>query len=365
MKIPFYDLKSINLQFRAELHAALDEVLDSGYTILGEQVEAFEQEFANYCGTAHCIGVGNGFDALYLVLKAWGIGPGDEVIVPSNTFIATWLAVSQVGATPVSVEPDRATFNIDPDKIEKAITSSTRAIIPVHLYGQPSEMDAVMGIADRHGLKVLEDAAQSHGARYRGRRTGGLGHAAGFSFYPSKNLGALGDGGAITTNDNELAERVRMLRNYGAKTKYRNEEKGINSRLDEIQAAMLRKKLPSLDANNARRSEVAAKYLEGLHHLNIELPYVPTWMEPVWHLYVVKFAQRDQVRKRLEELGIETMVHYPVPPHMQDAYRASDCSGTKGGIAEQLSGEVLSLPMGAHLTDSQIDEVIQTCREIL
>lgn len=365
MKIPFLDLKSINLQFRDEFHSVLDEVLSSGKTILGEQVEAFENEFADYCGVVHCVGVGNGFDALWLVLRAWGVGPGDEVIVPSNTFIATWLAVSQVGATPVSVEPDIATFNIDPDRIEKAITARTRAIIPVHLYGQPAEMDAIMEIADRHGLKVLEDAAQSHGARYRGRRTGGLGHAAGFSFYPSKNLGALGDGGAITTHDSTLAERLRMLRNYGARTKYRNEEKGVNSRLDEFQAAILRRKLPHLDESNARRCAVAGKYFEGLQHPGIELPHVPAWMSPVWHLYVVKLDQRNQVRERLEARGVEAMIHYPVPPHMQNAYRELDCIGAEEGIAAQLSERVLSLPMGPHLTDSQIDSVIQACREVL
>lgn len=361
MRVPFLDLKSINFRFRNDLHAALDRVLDSGWLILGEEVEAFEREFASYCDVNHCIGVGNGLEALHLVLRAWGIGQGDEVIVPSNTYIATWLAVSYAGAVPVPVEPDPVTHNIDPTRIEAAITPRTRAIIPVHLYGQPADMDAIMVIANKHGLKVLEDAAQAHGARYQGRRTGGLGHAAGFSFYPGKNLGALGDGGAVTTNDPELADRVRVLRNYGSRIKYHNEVKGFNSRLDELQAAFLRAKLPYLDAGNARRSEIATLYQKGLKESGIELPAVPVWADPVWHLYVVRTKQRDVLQQRLEALGIGSLIHYPVPPHMQGAYSASDVAKNTYPLAEQMASEVLSLPMGPHLTDDQVSVVIQAC----
>jgi dTDP-4-amino-4,6-dideoxygalactose transaminase len=359
--VPFLDLKSINFCYRDDLHAALDRVLDSGWFILGKEVEAFEREFATYCDVNYCIGVGNGLEALHLVLRAWGIGAGDEVIVPSNTYIATWLAVSYAGAVPVGVEPDAITYNIDPARIEEAITRRTRAIIPVHLYGQSADMDAIMNIADKHGLKVLEDAAQAHGARYQGRRTGGLGHAAGFSFYPGKNLGALGDGGAVTTNDTKLAERIRVLRNYGSEVKYHNEVKGFNSRLDELQAAFLRVKLPYLDADKARRSEIAALYQKGLRESDIELPAVPVWADPVWHLYVIRMKQRDELKSRLEALGIGSLIHHPVPPHIQGAYKSSNDKNNKFPLAEQMANEVLSLPMGSHLTDEQVNVVIQAC----
>lgn len=363
MIVPFLDLKSINLCFRDDFHAALDRVLDSGQTILGEEVHFFEQEFASYCDVNHCIGVGTGLDALYLVLNAWGIGHGDEVIVPSNTFIATWLAVSHTGALPIAVEPDPASFNIDPIGIEKAITPRTRAIIVVHLFGQPADMDEIMSIAEKYGLKVLEDAAQAHGARYYGRRTGGLGHAAGFSFYPSKNLGALGDGGAITTNDPELADRVRALRNYGSRIKYRNQEKGFNSRLDELQAAFLRIKLPYLDAGNSRRNEIATLYQKKLRNPCIESPTVCVWAESAWHLYVIRTQRRDELMQHLEGLGIGTSIHYPMPPHMQDAYNDSSMAGNINPLASQLAGELLSLPMGPHLSDEQVNVVIQACME--
>jgi dTDP-4-amino-4,6-dideoxygalactose transaminase len=365
VSVSFLDLKSINLRYRDDFHAALDRVLDSGFLILGKEVEAFEREFASYCEVSNCIGVGNGLEALHLVLRAWGIGTGDEVIVPSNTFIATWLAVSYVGAIPIAVEPDAITYNIDPGRIEAAITRRTRAIIPVHLYGQPADMDAIMDVADKHGLKVLEDAAQAHGARYLGRRTGGLGHVASFSFYPGKNLGALGDGGAVTTNDQELSGRIRMLRNYGSRIKYHNEVKGFNSRLDEVQAAFLRAKLPFLDAGNARRSEIAALYQKGLKESSIVLPAVPIWADPVWHLYVVRTKRRDALQQRLELLGIGSQIHYPIPPYMQIAYNASALEKKKHPLAERMANEVLSLPMGPHLTDEDVEVVIQAVSESL
>jgi dTDP-4-amino-4,6-dideoxygalactose transaminase len=364
MSVPFLDLKSINLKYREQFHLALDRVLDSGWLVLGNEVEAFELEFASYCGVNHCIGVGNGLEALHLGLRAWGIGEGDEVIVPSNTYIATWLAVSYAGAVPVSVEPDSTTFNINPNRIEAAITSRTRAIIPVHLYGQPADMDAIMSVAGKYGLKVLEDAAQAHGARYQGRRAGGLGHAAGFSFYPGKNLGALGDGGAFTTNDAELADRVRILRNYGSRIKYHNEMKGFNSRLDELQAAFLRSKLPHLDIDNARRREIAALYQKALNRNDITLPEVPAWADPAWHLYVIRTKQRDALKQRLEALGIGSLIHYPIPPHLQNAYLSEYVSKGRYPLAEQMAAEVISLPMGPHLSDQQVAAVIEACLEI-
>ena len=362
--IPFLDLKSINLRQKEEFHAALNAVLDSGWLILGKQTEVFEQEFAAYCGTTHCVGVANGLEALCLVLKAWDIGPGDEVLVPSNTYIATWLAVSQVGAAPIPVESDLSTYNIDPDLIEAAITSRTRAIIPVHLYGQTASMDAIMAIANQHGLKVLEDGAQAHGASLNKHRAGSLGHAAAFSFYPGKNLGALGDGGAVTTSDAELADKIRVLRNYGSHIKYQNEVRGYNSRLDELQSAFLRAKLPLLDTDNAHRAELAAKYSEGLANLNdLTLPTVGVGCDPVWHLYVIRHAKRDALQKRLAELGVGTMIHYPIPPHMQTAYQ--DLGIPKGALplSEKIHREVLSLPMGPTMTFDDADTVIAAVRQ--
>ncbi|WP_346295499.1 DegT/DnrJ/EryC1/StrS family aminotransferase [Rhodopseudomonas sp. P1] len=361
MKVPFLDLKSINDRSRSEFHAALDRVLDSGWLVLGQEVDAFEREFAAYCDTGYCVGVGNGLEALHLVLRAWGITAGDEVIVPSNTYIATWLAASYTGAVPVAVEPDSSTFNLDPARIEAAITQRTRAIIPVHLYGQPADMDPIMEIADRNGLKVLEDAAQAHGARYKGRRVGGLGHAAGFSFYPGKNLGALGDAGAVTTNDSQLADRIRVLRNYGSRVKYYNEVIGFNSRLDELQAAFLRAKLPELDRDNARRREIAGLYQQGLAELGVTLPRVPIWADPVWHLYVVRSSNREALRQNLDARGIGTLLHYPVPPARQTAYEALG-SENSCPVAEAMSNEVFSLPMGPHLEDAQVQAVVQALK---
>jgi dTDP-4-amino-4,6-dideoxygalactose transaminase len=363
--IPFLDFAALHAELRPELDAAYQRVVDSNHLILGAEVEQFEREFAAYCEAGHAIGVGNGLDALFLILKAMDIGAGDEVIVPSNTFIATWLAVSYVGATPVPVEPDSATFNLDPARIEAAITPRTRAIMPVHLYGQPADMDPIMAIARRHKLKVIEDAAQAHGARYRGRRVGALGDAAGFSFYPGKNLGALGDGGAIVTNDAELAQRVRVLRNYGSSVKYHNEFKGHNSRLDELQAAFLRAKLKGLDAGNVRRREIAARYLDGLAGAGLELPFVPEWAEPVWHLFVVRSPARQALQGALGERGIGTMIHYPIPPHRQAAYAELAMSEGSFPIAEAIHREVLSLPMWPQMRAEQVDQVIASCLEVL
>ncbi len=365
MNVPFLDLKSINLNYRKDFHSALDKVLDSGSFILGGETELFEKEFAAYCNVNYCIGVANGLEALHLVLRAWGIGQGDEVIVPSNTFIATWLAVTYAGAVPVAVEPDPATFNIDPARIEAAITPRTRAIIPVHLYGQPADMDAIMAIADKHELNVLEDAAQAHGARYQGKRTGGLAHAAGFSFYPGKNLGALGDGGAVTTNDLELADRIRVLRNYGSRIKYRHETQGFNARLDELQAAFLRVKLPQLDTDNARRKVIASRYQHGLEGRGVIVPVTRPWADPVWHLYVIRTKRRDDLKNRLDALGIGSLIHYPMPPHIQGAYKLlNSIQKNTFPLAEQLANEVISLPIGPHLSDAQVDKVIEACLAI-
>ena len=344
-QIPFLDLKALYLEIKDELDAAYRRVLESGWYILGQEVEAFEKEFAQYCGVKHCIGVGNGLEALHLIIRAMGIGPGDEVIVPANTYIATWLAVTYAGATPVPVEPDERTYNIDSNRIEEAITPRTRAILPVHLYGQPADMAAVLAIAKKYNLKVIEDAAQAHGAKYKGKRTGGLGNAAGFSFYAGKNLGAFGDGGAVTTNDDTLAERIRVLRNYGSHKKYYNECKGFNSRLDELQAAFLRVKLKKLDDWNERRRQIAAIYMKELKDVEqIILPYVPLWAEAVWHLFVIRTQKREALQKHLEQNGIQTMIHYPVPPHKQQAYQ--DMNHLNLPITERIHQEVLSLPMG-------------------
>lgn len=356
MKIPFLDLKIAHGELRTELEGAFRRVLESGWYILGEEVANFEKEFATFCGVRNCVGVGNGLEALHLILRAYGIGPGDEVIVPSNTYIATWLAVSYAGAVPVPVEPVEATYNLDPDRIEAAITPRSKAIIAVHLYGQPADMGPINTIAEKYGLRVVEDAAQAHGAKYKGRRTGSLGDAAGFSFYPGKNLGALGDAGAVTTNDDELANRVRALRNYGSQAKYHNEYKGFNSRLDELQAAILRVKLPHLDNWNAARCEIAAHYQLALRGSGLIFPAVPEWAEPVWHLFVIRSHDRDSVQKKLAEAGIVTMIHYPIPPHLQPAY--SEFHTLNLPIAELIHREVLSLPIFPGISDDQVSRVV-------
>lgn len=353
--IPFLDLHATYRELKDDIDAAVARVLDSGWYILGPEVEAFEAEFATYCQTGHAIGVANGLDALHLALLAMDIQPGDEVIVPSNTYIATWLAVSQCGAKPVAVEPDEFTHNIDPSRIEAAITSRTKAIVPVHLYGQPADLDPILDIARRHGLRVLEDAAQAHGAEYKGRRIGGHGDAVAWSFYPGKNLGALGDGGAVTTNDPELADRLRMLRNYGSREKYVNEVQGFNSRLDPLQAAVLRVKLAHLDEWNQRRANLAAQYLRDLADCGLILPSVPNWATPVWHLFVIRHKHRDALQKRLSEAGIGSLIHYPIPPHKQRAYAGLGLEDYP--IASKLAEEVLSLPIGPHLDQDRLPRI--------
>jgi len=361
VKVPFLDLKATYLELKDDLDAAYHRVMNSGKYILGPEVEAFESEFSKYCGVSYCIGVGNGLEALYLVLKAWGIGPGDEVIVPSNTYIATWLAVTHTGATPVPVEPSEGTFNIDPTRIESAINSRTKVILPVHLYGQPADMDPICEIAADHHLRVLEDAAQAHGAKYKGRRTGGLGDAAAFSFYPAKNLGAIGDGGAVTTNDSELAQKIRILRNYGSPVKYINETIGFNSRLDELQAAFLRVKLRYLDVWNKRRCVLAGMYLKEFPSLlpEVVLPHVPQWADPCWHLFVVRSSHRQSLQTLLSEKGIGSLIHYPVPPHAQQAYSKLGYSIGSLPIAEKLSQQVLSLPMGPHVDNEKLKSALR------
>ena len=360
MNVPFLDLKAQYRELQEQLDATYRRVAESGRFILGPEVEQFESEFAAYCGAKHCVGAGNGLDALQLILRAAGIGSGDEVIVPGNTYIATWLAVSYAGATPIPVEPDERTYNIDPAKIKAAITKRTRAIMAVHLCGQPADMDAINDVASRHDLKVIEDCAQAHGARYKGVRAGALGFAAAFSFYPGKNLGALGDGGAVTTNDDDLARRLRMMGNYGSEVKYYNEAKGINSRLDEFQAAFLRVKLARLDEWNLRRRQIASDYLAALEGVaNLILPHVPAWADPVWHLFMVRHPQRDLLQKHLTANGVGTIIHYPVPPHLQKAY--AELGYTRGAfpISEKLADEVLSLPMSAHQSAEETSYVVE------
>lgn len=359
MKIPFLDLKAGYLELQAEFDAAARRVLESGWYILGEEVAAFEQEYAAYCGANYCIGVANGLDALHLALLALGIEPGDEVIIPSNTYIATWLAVTHCGATPVPVEPIEATFNIDPARIEAAITPRTKVILPVHLYGQSSDMDPILAIARKHGLRVLEDGAQAHGARYKGVRLGAHGDAIAWSFYPGKNLGAFGDGGAVTTNDAELAEKIRVLGNYGSRVKYHNEIQGYNSRLDELQAAFLRIKLRRLEEWNDRRKNIASEYMRLLEGSNLTLPPTPAWAEPVWHLFVVRHPERDKLQKWLGEDGIGTMIHYPIPPHLQPAYASLKYGRGSFPVAEQLADTVLSLPIGPHIFSVQVLDLIK------
>jgi dTDP-4-amino-4,6-dideoxygalactose transaminase len=355
--IPFLDVKAAYGELKGEIDAAVERVLASGWYIQGPETEGFEEEFAAYCEAGHCVGVGNGLDALHLALVAMGVGPGDEVIVSSNTFIATWLAVTFAGATPVPVEPDPRTHNLDPAKIEAAITQRTKLILPTHLYGQPADLDPILEIARRNGLKVLEDAAQAHGARYKGRRIGSHSDAVAWSFYPGKNLGAVGDAGAVTTNDGELAARVRMLGNYGSARKYVHDVKGFNSRLDPIQAAVLRVKLKHLDEWNERRRAIASLYRERLAGVPIELPYVPNWAEPSWHLFVILAKEREALQEQLSGAGIQTLVHYPIPPHLQQAYADAGIDRGSLPIAERLASEVLSLPIGPHLTPEDACEV--------
>jgi dTDP-4-amino-4,6-dideoxygalactose transaminase len=366
MKIPFFDLKTASVELKQELDRAYNNVIESGWYVLGNELEAFEADFAFYCEVQHCIGVGNGLEALHLILRAMDIGTGDEVIVPANTYIATWLAVSSAAATLIPVEPDEKTYNINADLIEAAITSKTKAIMVVHLYGQPADMDKINEIALRHKLKVIEDAAQAHGARYKSRRVGSLGDAAGFSFYPTKNLGALGDGGAITTNNDELADKIRLLRNYGSRVKYFNEIKGFNSRLDELQAAFLRVKLAKLDQWNAYRTQLAQQYIEKLSDVvELTFSHVPIWAESVWHLFVIRHPQRDNIQQYLKEAEIGSLIHYPIPPHLSDAYTGNKWKIGSFPLTEKISKEVLSLPMSPHLTHQNVEKVIESLKEIL
>jgi dTDP-4-amino-4,6-dideoxygalactose transaminase len=359
-EVQFLDMHLHYLELKDELDQAYQRVMDSGWYILSGEVEAFEREFAAYVGCKHCVGVGNGLEALQLILLGYGIGVGDEVIVPANTYIASWLAVSYTGATPVPVEPNPETYNIDPTKIEAAITSRTRAIMPVHLYGQPVQMEVVWQIAEKHRLSIIEDAAQTHGGWYRDRMAGDLGDAAGFSFYPTKNLGAFGDAGAVTTNDDELADKVRVLRNYGSRQKYFNEVKGHNSRLDPLQAAFLRVKLKYLDEWNQRRKRIANQYLENLRLVpDLGLPHAPAGVIPVWHLFVISHPERDRLQAYLNDQGIGTLIHYPVPPHLSDAYLEMGCQTGDFPITEKMANTFLSIPIGPHLSVDDADYVIE------
>lgn len=365
MRIEFYPMAELLKAVRRELDEAFDQVVSGGRLILGPEVDAFEREFAAYCGAEHCVTVGNGLDALAIALKARGIGPGDEVIVPGHTFIASWLAVSQIGAVPIGTDVDPNSFNLDPGSIEAALSPCTVAIMPVHLYGNPAAMDEIDRIAARHGLFVLEDAAQAHGARYRGRRAGSLGNAAGFSFYPTKNLGALGDGGAIVTNDSGLAERARQYRNYGSSAKYVHDIAGANSRLDELQAAFLRMRLRHLDDENARRRALAAAYRERLERIGgLQLPRAERDCEHVYHLFVVGTPQRDALAAGLDARGIATMVHYPRPPHLQPAF-ADAALRVPLPVSEALAGQILSLPLWPAMTESHVDYIATAVGEVL
>jgi len=357
--IPFLDLKRPYLEIKDELDAAYRRVMESGWYVLGNEVEAFEAEFSTYCETKHCIGVANGLDALHLIVRAYGIGPGDEVIVPANTYIATWLAVTHAGATPVPVEPVESTYNIDPSRIEKVVTSRTKAIMVVHLYGQPVDMDPINTLAKKYGVKVIEDCAQAHGARYKGGMVGGLGNAAGFSFYPGKNLGAFGDGGAVTTSDDSLAESIKILRNYGSKIKYHNEVQGCNSRLDELQAAFLRVKLKYLNDWNGRRTSIASYYIDQLADCDLILPYVPDLINPVWHLFIIQSKHRDILQRKLSEAGIGTLVHYPVPPHLQPAYVTLRYSRGMFPVSERIADSIISIPIGPHLSTGDVHYIVQ------
>ncbi|MFM2152469.1 MAG: hypothetical protein RL199_904 [Pseudomonadota bacterium] len=360
MRVPFLDLGAVHAPLAPQLEAAFARVLSRGRFIMAEELELFEASFAQEVGTRHAVGVGSGLDALELSLRALDVGPGDEVIVPAHTFIATWLAVDAVGAVPVPVEPDPSTHQLDPARLEPALSPRTKAVVPVHLYGHPAPMHEVLSFADRHGLAVVEDAAQAHGASLDGRRCGAMGRIGAFSFYPGKNLGALGDGGAVTTDDDGLADRLRRLRNYGSRRKYEHEAFGRNARLDELQAALLSVKLPHLEAWNRRRAEVAARYLEGLSGgAELVLPEVAPGARPAWHLFVVRHPRREALRAHLAERGIETLVHYPVPPHLSGVYRSR---GLSLPVSERLASEVVSLPMGPHLSDAQVDLVVEVVR---
>lgn len=363
MKVPFVTFKPLEKELDKDLRDAFERVYNRSWYIEGVEDEAFEKAFAEYCDSKYCVGVGNGLDALFLSLKALGIKEGDEVIVPSNTYIATALAVTYTGATPIFVEPDIRTFNIDPTKIEAAITNKTKAIMPVHLYGQACDMDPIMEVAKKYNLYVVEDCAQAHGAKYNGKVIGSFGDAAGFSFYPGKNLGAFGDAGATVTNNEELAKKVRVLGNYGSDYKYHHIYQGNNSRLDELQAAFLAAKLPHLNKVNAERRKIAQKYLDGINNPEIILPFVPEYAEPVWHIFGIRCNRRNELEKFLNDAGISTNKHYPIPMHLQGCY--ADLGFKKGDypIAEEISETELSIPMYYGMTDEEIQYVIDRINE--
>lgn len=355
--VKFLDLHKINERFRAEIDEKIKEVLDSGWYLLGKKDEEFEKNFAKYCGVKHCIGCANGLDALNLIIRACGFGAGDEIIVPANTYIASILAISENGCTPVLVEPNIETYNINPDLIEEKITDKTKAILVVHLYGQAVQMEKIWALAKKYDLKIIEDSAQAHGAYYQGKRVGSLGDASGFSFYPGKNLGCMGDGGAVTTNDDELAEKIRALRNYGSHIKYKNLFKGVNSRLDEIQAGILDVKLPHLDKDNLRRREIAKYYRENIKNEKLILPKVYDEKAHVWHVFAIRTKNRDEFQKYLAENNIQTLIHYPTPPHKQEAYK--EWNNLSYPITEEIHKTILSLPISPVMTDEEVKKVVE------
>ena len=363
--IPFLDVKAAYTELAIPIDEAIRRVMSSGWYVLGAEVEDFEREFAAWVGARQCVGTANGLDAIALALRAVGVGAGDEVIVPSHTYIATWLAVTMVGATIVPVEPDPVTNNLDPDRVEAAITSRTRALLPVHLYGHPADMFALGEIAKRRDLRLVEDAAQAHGAAIGGTRIGHHGDAVAWSFYPGKNLGAVGDGGAVTTDDPDIARRIALLRNYGSATKYVHEMQGVNSRLDPIQAAVLQAKLPLIADWNARRGCIAAIYADGLAGSSLTLPATVPNTTHAWHLYVVKHPRRDELQRSLREKGVETLIHYPVAPFRQGAYAAMASDASRYPLADSLAAQVLSLPMGPHLSEADARSVVTAVRESL
>ena len=359
MNVPFVSFLPMDRELKQDLQAAFQRVFDSSWYIQGKENAAFEAAFAAFCGTEHCIGVGNGLDALVMILKALGIGPGDQVLVPSNTYIASALAVTYVGATPVFVEPDIRTYNLDPQRLEEKMSPAVRAIMPVHLYGQPCDMDPIMAVAKKYDLYVVEDCAQAHGATYHGQKIGTFGHAAGFSFYPGKNLGALGDAGAVVTNDKALADKVRALGNYGSDYKYHHIYKGNNSRLDEMQAAFLSAKLPHLDRMNQARRDIAQQYLERINNPQVVLPWCIAGVEPVWHVFALRCQRRDELEQHLGNCGVSTVKHYPIPMHLQECYRDLGLKAGDLPIAETISAQELSIPMYYGMEQAQIDHVIE------
>lgn len=359
--IKFLDLYKINERLRKEINGKITQVLDSGWYLLGEETENFEQNFAKYCGVKHCIGVANGLESLNLIIRGYGFAQGDEIIVPANTYIASILAISENGCTPILVEPDINTYNINPDLIEKKITSKTKAIMVVHLYGQAVQMQKIWALAQKYNLKIIEDSAQAHGAKYQNKRVGSLGDASGFSFYPGKNLGCVGDGGCVTTNDDELAQKIKALRNYGSHKKYHNVFIGMNSRLDEIQAGILDIKLKFLDEDNQKRKEIAKYYRKNIKNSSIILPNVYAEDAHVWHLFVVRTKQRDNFQKYLLDNEIQTIIHYPIPPHKQECYKL--WNNLSYPITEEIHKSVLSLPISPVMSDDEVQKVVEVINE--